>query len=85
MRRQQSETQPLFTLFARYEWEIADPETPLGSVAHAIQTEWNRAIAKDGELEDPLHEPAPIPPEDAWSLKDLLETSGIELPKEVRI
>ena len=68
-----------------YNWRILDQESPLGIVALAVQTQWKRAIARDGELEDPLHEPPPIPSEDARCLKHLFEESGIELPTEVRI
>ena len=68
-----------------YQWDILDTETPLGRLALSVQTQWRHAIAKDGELEDPLHEPAPIPPQDAQSLRNLLRQSGIELPLEVRI
>ena len=68
-----------------YHWKITDDTTPLGIIALAVQTQWKRAIARDGELEDPMHEPAPIPTEDATSLKHLFENSGIELPTEVRI
>ena len=68
-----------------YHWKITDDTTPLGIIALAVQTQWKRALARDGELEDPMHEPAPIPTEDATSLKHLFENSGIELPTEVRI
>eukprot|EP00435_Cladocopium_sp_Y103_P058804 s276_g20.t1 len=68
-----------------YHWRILDQESPLGIVALAVQTQWKRAIARDGELEDPLHEPPPIPSEDARCLKHLFEESGIELPTDVRI
>ena len=68
-----------------YNWRILDQESPLGIVALAVQTQWKRAIARDGELEDPLHEPPAIPSEDARCLKHLFEESGIELPTDVRI
>ena len=68
-----------------YQWDILDTETPLGRLALSVQAQWRHAIAKDGELEDPMHEPAPIPPQDAQSLRNLLQQSGIELPLEVRI
>eukprot|EP00438_Fugacium_kawagutii_P002011 Skav208928 [mRNA] locus=scaffold787:154967:158509:- [translate_table: standard] len=68
-----------------YDWEISDPESPLGIISVAIQTQWKRAIARDGELEDPMHEPAPIPSEDALCLKHVFAESGIELPADVRV
>ena len=68
-----------------YHWDILDQETPLGLMSLAVQSQWKRAIARDGELEDPMHEPAPIPSEDALCLKHLFQESGIELPTEIRI
>lgn len=42
-------------------WHATDSASPLGVVVSAVGTEWRRAVAYDGELEDPEHEPAPIP------------------------
>merc|ERR1711971_1256923 len=46
----------------RRKWSASLAETPLGTVASAVSKEWHRAVTDDGELEDPMHEPEPIPP-----------------------
>ena len=68
-----------------HNWSIGNPETPLGSMAEAVQALWRRAVARDGELEDPIHEPPEIPGEDALRLRELMSQHGLELPMEVVI
>ena len=68
-----------------YGWDIANSETPLGVMAEAVQVLWRRAVARDGELEDPMHEPAAIPGEDAVRLRRLMAQQGLDLPEEVLI
>ncbi|CAE7489594.1 unnamed protein product [Symbiodinium sp. CCMP2456] len=68
-----------------HDWSILNPETPLGAMANAVQALWRRAVARDGELEDPMHEPPAIPGEDALRLRELMAQHGLELPEEVVI
>eukprot|EP00439_Symbiodinium_sp_Y106_P070616 s796_g12.t1 len=68
-----------------HDWSILNPETPLGAMARAVQALWRRAVARDGELEDSMHEPPAIPGEDALRLRELMAQNGLELPEEVVI
>merc|ERR1712183_1243642 len=60
-------------------WNAADESTPLGAVASAVAFEWRRNVACDGELEDPIHEPLPIPATAERRLRDVFQ----DLPQQV--
>jgi len=55
----------------RRKWDPADVSSPLGSISASVVHEWRRNVARDGELEDPEHEPVPIAAETADRLREL--------------
>eukprot|EP00747_Dinoflagellata_sp_TGD_P196615 gnl/TRDRNA2_/TRDRNA2_66971_c1_seq1.p1 gnl/TRDRNA2_/TRDRNA2_66971_c1~~gnl/TRDRNA2_/TRDRNA2_66971_c1_seq1.p1 ORF type:complete len:345 (+),score=68.18 gnl/TRDRNA2_/TRDRNA2_66971_c1_seq1:143-1036(+) len=64
----------------RPDWDAADPASPVGALAAAIAKEWARAITCDGELEDPMHEPLPIPESTLRDFHRLFGQLGLPLP-----
>eukprot|EP00933_Yihiella_yeosuensis_P081872 TRINITY_DN95572_c0_g1_i1.p1 TRINITY_DN95572_c0_g1~~TRINITY_DN95572_c0_g1_i1.p1 ORF type:complete len:504 (+),score=134.34 TRINITY_DN95572_c0_g1_i1:137-1513(+) len=54
-------------------WNVEDSDSPLGRLIQAVDAEWRRSVAVDGEKEDPIHEPAAVPTEDGLHLQRLFE------------
>ena len=50
---------PLFPFRLSASRSLDSASTPLGVVSSAVLREWRRAWAKDGELEEAIHEPVP--------------------------
>jgi len=65
----------------RRRWSAADTQSPLGSVVAALRSEWQRVIACDGELEDPIHEPLPMPEAVEHRLRELFAELEIAPPQ----
>lgn len=64
----------------RRNWSADDELSPLGAMVVAVKSEWQRAIIRDGELEDPIHEPARIPDSVEQRLRELFDALGIPPP-----
>lgn len=61
-------------------WDAKDVSSPLGAVAEVVAVEWKRAIVRDGELEDAMHEPLPIPDAAEAELLSLFSQIGLKAP-----
>jgi len=64
-------------------WDVKDKQSPLGCLTMAIGAEWERAVARDGELEHPYHEPACISLDVEKRLRELFHELGVSPPESV--